>query len=540
MTLQQTIDETCSNVRAGVCAIHIASDDYIRIDDFAGALAQKLGLEPVEWNFGLGLVEFGNKRVREDKALADALKGEMYDANQAAGQLFLIKNARMALDGEGNGKNLAQLQQAIIHIKKFNHDDGNRALIVYTDESHFIPDSLSSLVYYVELPAPSRTELENLTGETAKKAGITLRDGLKQELSGVCSGMSKDIFTQILKKAAQDKGSFNDNVLAAAGSAKKQFVEKSGLLKYVPLNDGMDGVGGLGYLKGWLETKRKAFFDTEGAQKHGVTPAKGILLAGMPGCGKSLSAKAIARFYNNLPLLSLDMGSLMGKYVGESESKLRRALAIAESINPCVLWIDEIEKAFAGLSGDESGVTQRLLGYLLTWLNDKTATIFVVATANDIEVLPPEFLRRGRFDEIFSVDFPNKNEREDIFKIHLKKALKKEPDFDLKELAQKTQGYAGSDIASLVNTAAETAWNEDKELSLEILLTQQQYITPLQKVMADKIERNRQKFGQYKFISASMKNFCGHCGTDLTGVIGLTCPKCGKPLLPAEKEQKEK
>lgn len=539
MTLQQTIDETCANVRAGVGAIHIAGDDYTRIDDFTGALAQKLGLEPVEWNFGLGLVEFGNKRVREDIALADALKSEMYDAGAAAGQLFLIKNARMALDGEMNSKNLAQLQQVIIHIKKFNHDDGNRALVIYTDENRFIPDSLSSLVYYVDLPAPSRAELESLTGEAATKAGITLRNGLKEELSGVCSGMSKDAFIQILQKAAQNKDSFNDKVLKTAGDAKKQFVEKSGLLKYVPLNEGMDGVGGLGYLKGWLETKRKAFFDADGAQKRGVTPAKGILLAGMPGCGKSLSAKAIARFYNNLPLLSLDMGSLMGKYVGESESKLRRALAIAESVSPCVLWIDEIEKAFAGLSGDESGVTQRLLGYLLTWLNDKTATIFVVATANDIEVLPPEFLRRGRFDEIFSVDFPNKNEREDIFKIHLKKLLKKDPDFDLTKLAQETHGYAGSDIASLVNAAAETAWNENKDISLEILLTQRQYITPLQQVMADKIERNRQKFGQYKFISASMKHFCGHCGKDLTGVIGLICPKCGKPLLPAEKEKKK-
>jgi SpoVK/Ycf46/Vps4 family AAA+-type ATPase len=438
-----------------------------------------------------------------------------------------------------NSKNLAQLQQVIIHIKKFNHDDGNRALVIYTDENRFIPDSLSSLVYYVDLPAPSRAELESLTGEAATKAGITLRNGLKEELSGVCSGMSKDAFIQILQKAAQNKDSFNDKVLKTAGDAKKQFVEKSGLLKYVPLNEGMDGVGGLGYLKGWLETKRKAFFDADGAQKRGVTPAKGILLAGMPGCGKSLSAKAIARFYNNLPLLSLDMGSLMGKYVGESESKLRRALAIAESVSPCVLWIDEIEKAFAGLSGDESGVTQRLLGYLLTWLNDKTATIFVVATANDIEVLPPEFLRRGRFDEIFSVDFPNENEREDIFKIHLKKLLKKDPDFDLPKLAQETDGYAGSDIASLVNAAAETAWNENKDISLEILLTQRQYITPLQQVMADKIERNRQKFGQYKFISASMKHFCGHCGKDLTGVIGLICPKCGEPLLPAEKEKKK-
>jgi hypothetical protein len=228
----------------------------------------------------------------------------------------------------------------------------------------------------------------------------------------------------------------------------------------------------------------------------------------MPGCGKSLSAKAIAKMFG-LPLLNLDIGSLLGKYVGQSEEQLRRALRIAENASPCVLWVDEIEKAFAGVGGDETGISQRLFGYLLTWLNEKTATVFVVATANDIAVLPPEFLRRGRFDEIFSVDFPTETERVDILKIHLKKALKQDLDEEtvkgLAELSKKMEGYAGADIAALVNDAIETRWNNPGKSTpiLEILETQRKYIKPLKEVLKVKIEMNRKKFGEYKLTSAS-------------------------------------
>jgi SpoVK/Ycf46/Vps4 family AAA+-type ATPase len=237
----------------------------------------------------------------------------------------------------------------------------------------------------------------------------------------------------------------------------------------------------------------------------------------------------------------------MGKYLGESEEKLRRALKIAEDASPCVLWVDEIEKAFAGLSGDETGVSQRLFGYLLTWLNDKTARVFVMATANDVAVLPPEFLRRGRFDEIFYVDFPNAAERRHIFKIHFSKALGKLPNFtdaEWEELCRDqkkkkavrkekdindkgyivgekeieyevpdteadkdyfgTEGYAGSDIEALVNIAHEAAWNAGKkEITIDILKTQRKYLTPLKEVLADKIAKNKAKFGEYKLTPAS-------------------------------------
>jgi SpoVK/Ycf46/Vps4 family AAA+-type ATPase len=495
-------------VRSGVCAVHIATDDYSQLDEFAAGLAAALGCKAVEWNYGYGLVEFpGKVKIDEKAGLDEALRDQMYDKTLARNKLFLIKNARLVLEGEQNGKNLAQLQQTILRLKKYN---AGRSLILYTDEKRLMPDALSSLVYFVEVPAPARDELASLAEARAARAGVEIPPAVRQELASTCVGMSKDSFLQILDKALGNKERFNNEVLAIAQKAKKQFVDKSGLLKFVETSEDMDGVGGLGHLKWWLDQESKAFFNRDAAREANIQSAKGIMLAGMPGCGKSLSAKAIAKKYN-LPLLSLDLGSLMGKYLGESEENLRRALKIAENASPCVLWVDEIEKAFAGLSGDESGVTQRLFGYLLTWLNDKTAPIFVVATANDISVLPPEFLRRGRFDEIFSVDFPNAPEREEIFRIHLKKSLKdKRSDEDIramaKAMAEETEGYAGSDVASLVGTAVKRAWNNNSDLSgfsLDFLKTQRKYITPLAEVLKEKIERNKEKFGQYKLISAS-------------------------------------
>ena len=455
-------------------------------------------------------------------------------------------------------------------------------------------------MYFLDLKPPSQKELSEIAEEFVKHKNLTVEDSsLFYRLSSKCVGMSEDSFTQILSKAALDKEkNFSEVVIPMAEKTKKQFVDKSGLLKYVETKVNTDNVGGLEHLKWWLNQKKKAFENHEAAKEKGINPAKGILLVGMPGCGKSLASKAVANFFK-LPLLSLDLGSLMGKYLGESEENLRRALRLAENSSPCVLWVDEIEKAFAGVGGDESGVSQRLFGYLLTWLNDKTARVFVMATANDVAVLPPEFLRRGRFDEIFYVDFPNAQERKDIFRIHLEKDGKgkkldeilsneennkkfeeltrdKRPDetssgtdtvvsdieralknreFFKKKLEEKlgkkelekmledgytarvidelirdkkgedegdgkkkekpkdakgyygTEGYAGSDIEALVNTARERGWNQHEEESdiniLDILIEERKHMTPLKEVLAEKIARNREKFGQYKLTPAS-------------------------------------
>jgi SpoVK/Ycf46/Vps4 family AAA+-type ATPase len=502
--------ETLDMIKSGIPGIHICGDDYAQIDRFVTQLAEALEYEALEWNFGYGLVEFKTKRGRSETETSyeEFLKFICNPANPGK-KLALIKNARFVLEGEGNTQNLARLQQTLIYIKTTIAEKKQNAVVVYCDETQFIPVEVSTLVHFVELRPPVSGELEKIAAEFTRDNDIADFSPEKHnELAVACKGMNETAFKQILEQAALEKETFPAKVIEIAKKAKKQAVEKSRLVKLVESADGMNDVGGLRHLKWWLEQKKNAIFDPEGAKEHGVIPAKGILLVGMPGCGKSLSAKAIANEFE-LPLLNLDIGSLLGKYMGQSEEHLRRALRIAENASPCVLWVDEIEKAFAGVSGDETGTSQRLFGYLLTWLNEKTATVFVVATANDIAVLPPEFLRRGRFDEIFSVDFPTESERVQILEIHLKKALKDSLDAETKEglleLSKNMDGYAGSDIASLVNSAMETMWNNPGRSTsmLKTLETQRKYIKPLKEVLKEKIEKNREKFGEYKLTSAS-------------------------------------
>ena len=564
--MRDIIEETKNIIVSGTTAIHIAGDDYPQIDEFITELAFALGFASVEesdeddeggetnpnvveWNYGYGQVDFKTGAQTGGGAAAGGISNKMLLAeflstyknpDYARNRIILIRNARHVLEGEVNRENLAQLQRTILHLHEYLRP-GETAL-VYCDEQRFIPAELASLVYFVELKPPSRDDLYELVDMFVTERSLELENDTRSKLASMCVGMSKDSFKQMLTRAAL-KDDFAANIISTAQKAKKQIVEKSGLLEYISVDTTEEEVGGLEHLKWWLEQKQRAFEEPEEAKKANVKPAKGILLAGIPGCGKSLSAKAVANKYK-LPLLKFDLGSLMGKYVGQSEEQLRRALKIAGDASPCVLWVDEIEKAFAGLSSDSNGITQRLFGYLLTWLNDKTARVFVVATANDITALPPEFLRRGRFDEIFYIDFPNAAERRHIFNIHFNKALGKLPDFtpeewtelcrdqkktkgtkkvevvddkgekkfvdvacEIPDEADKgyygTEGYAGSDIEALVNITHEKAWKDGKEITIEMLKTQRKYLTPLKEVLADKIAKNKAKFGEYKLTLAS-------------------------------------
>ncbi|OTP76139.1 AAA family ATPase [Caballeronia sordidicola] len=224
----------------------------------------------------------------------------------------------------------------------------------------------------------------------------------------------------------------------------------------LPIREKLEHVGGLSKLKACLKQKATVLAKLNEAREFGVEMPKGIMIVGMPGCGKSPTAKATAALFK-LPLLRLDVGSLMGKYVGESENSMRRALRLADAVSPCVLWIDELEKAFVGMgssgSGSGSEVTSRLFGYSLTWMQERISPVFVLATANDISGLPPELMRKGRFDEIFYVDFPNRRERAEIFEVHLKRRIKLSDLIDSNQLADKTEGFSGADIEAVVNEA---------------------------------------------------------------------------------------
>ena len=228
--------------------------------------------------------------------------------------------------------------------------------------------------------------------------------------------------------------------------------------------------------------------------KFGVDVPKGIMIVGMPGCGKSLAAKATAKLFD-IPLIRLDVGRLLGKYVGESEENMRKALKLSEAISPCVLWIDEIEKAFAGVgnSGGGSDVTTRLFGQFLTWMQEKENTVFIVATANDISRIPAEFLRKGRFDELFFVDFPNPEERRKIMEIHLKKRHKWNKDLNIISLVKLTEGYNGADLEAIVKDAIESCFIEGKEqLETKDLELAQQNIKSISSTLKGRVEEIRE------------------------------------------------
>ena len=290
---------------------------------------------------------------------------------------------------------------------------------------------------------------------------------------------------------------------------KEQIIKKSGIIEIFTTNSDMKDIGGLENLKGYLSNKSKIFSNLAEAKNFGVDVPKGILIVGMPGCGKSLCAKATASTFK-VPLLRLDIGKLMGKYVGESEHNLTRAIKTAEAVAPCVLWIDELEKAFAGVGGNGGGsdITTRLFGQFLTWLQEKESSVYVVATANNISSVPPEFFRKGRFDELFLVELPDDEERRRIFQIHLGKRGKLTSNVDVLKLINPTKGYSGADIESVVKEAVEIAFCETDgkgELTTENLLSVIENTKSISDTLKEKIESLRKEYEKYNFKKANGK-----------------------------------
>ena len=273
---------------------------------------------------------------------------------------------------------------------------------------------------------------------------------------------------------------------------KRQVIRKSGLLEYYPVQEGLRQIGGLDYLKYWLGRRAPAF--SEAARRFGLPEPKGLLLLGVQGCGKSLTAKAVAAQWH-LPLLRLDVGRIFSGLVGSSEENLRKAIRVAESVAPAVLWIDEIEKGLSGIASSgmtDSGVTARVFGTLLTWLQEKTAPVFVIATANRIEALPPELLRKGRFDEIFFVDLPTPEERQEIFDIHLRRRGRDPARFDLSELTRLSPGFSGAEIEQAVVEGLYHAFADGKELEQAHLVGAISETMPLATTMKEEIARLRE------------------------------------------------
>jgi AAA+ superfamily predicted ATPase len=337
--------------------------------------------------------------------------------------------------------------------------------ILITCPAHKIPEEFKDEAVVVDFPHPSVSELEAVFNRIARAPGVKLnltklgRDKLVQAALGLTAAQAYRVFA----RAVVTDGVLDDRDICLVTEEKKQIIRESEALEFYEVTATPDDVGGLDVLKEWLRLRERAF--TQEARDYGLPSPKGIALIGIPGTGKSLTAKMIGGLWR-LPLLRLDVGSLFGSLVGESEERARRALHVAGMMAPCVVWIDEVEKALAH-GGQDAGTSTRVFGSILTWMQEKKAPVFVVATANDISSLPPELLRKGRFDEIFFLDLPTVEERREIFAVHLRKRHRLPQDFDIARLAQESDGYVGAEIEQAIIDAMYVGFNSEREFTTE-------------------------------------------------------------------------
>ncbi|HEX2981027.1 MAG TPA: AAA family ATPase [Anaerolineaceae bacterium] len=408
--------------------------------------------------------------------------------------LYVLKDFHDAWNNPQIKRKLRNLAQRLKFTKKS---------IVVTTPVAKIPDELKDEVVVVEYPSPSNAELEEVLQRLTQTPGVKInltslgREKLVQAALGLTASQAQRVYA----KAIVSDGVLDDRDIDLVTEEKKQIIRESEALEFYAVTETPNDVGGLGVLKDWLRLRERAF--SKEARDYGLPAPKGIALIGIPGTGKSLTAKMIGGLWR-LPLLRLDVGSLFGSLVGESEERARRALRLAETVAPCIVWIDEMEKALAH-GGLDSGTSTRVFGTILTWMQEKTAPCFVVATANDIASLPPELLRKGRFDEIFFLDLPTHEERKEIFSVHLRKRQRIPQDFDVDLLARQAEGYVGAEIEQAIIDAMYVGFNLSREFTTQDITDSLRRQVPLSVSQRETIEGLRNWLQEGRAQSASFQ-----------------------------------
>lgn len=493
-------------LRARRPIVWVHSGDYKEVDAIVKEATKEYKNKAIFEYRAFGAVNFETKVKSDEVVDLYSFLNILFSEGVKTNVFLIIKNAEEEMK---DARNIALIKK--IAETRYSNSDYNFTVIVVT-ETEMIPKELEKFTSILDIPNMTKDEIEKYIWNFAKENKVNVDKKDVGEVAISLKGLTKLEIDHVLNMIIESKSNISISGRDIIIREKGQIIKKSSILEIIDFKEKIEEIGGLEGLKEWLSSKAQVFRRLDEAKKFGVDTPKGVLLVGMPGCGKSLAAKASARLFN-VPLLRLDIGRLLGKYVGESEHNMRVALKTAESISPCILWIDEIEKAFAGIdqNGGASDITKRLFGQFLTWLQEKENTVFVVATANDITAFPPEFLRKGRFDEVFFIDFPNEEEREKIFEIHLEKRGKMSDDINLKELAEETEGYCGADIEEIVKNAVENKFiletenEEDKKITTNDLLEATKNIDSLTNILADKIEVLKKSYKKFKIKSASQK-----------------------------------
>ncbi|WP_020620546.1 AAA family ATPase [Paenibacillus daejeonensis] len=452
------------------------------------------------WSITNGIAEVGQQGSEASKAPLKSLEFiESYD--QPA--IFVLKDFHVYFGTGGKTPDpqiIRKLRELSQRLKKSPFPKN----IILISPSLHLPLELQKDITIVDFELPTFEEIKNMlegmiqANQSGGRITFDLQPEDKERLAKAALGLTLHEAENAFARAMVENGRLNKEDVDIVLEEKRQIIKKSEILEFIKPDLNIDDVGGLENLKRWLSKRNNSWLDS--AAQYGLPAPKGVLITGVPGCGKSLIAKAISAMWH-LPLLRLDLGQIFSGIVGSSEENMRKAIQTAEAISPSVLWIDEIEKGFSGISGGgDSGTSSRIFGTFLTWMQEKTNPVFVIATANNIHALPPELLRKGRFDEIFFVDLPTKNERKDIFRLHINKRLRDPQvigDFQLTDdtlelLAESTEGYVGAEVEQAVITALFEAFSENRSIRLDDFKKAFATTVPLAVTQAEQIHAIRE------------------------------------------------
>ncbi len=456
-----------------------------RLEVLLEYLCAKFALPLFNWAPGAGLVRHGQRgSVYGSESLLQAL------AHVRSSPVVAIYHFNLA--GEPLGE--PRLVSLLLDVSgKLSHSEGALVLSFCNE----LPVELEPLAASIAIEPPTTQEYyEYLRGvlsdvRTRQQVFVQLSTQQIHELLAHAKGLTLLEMRRLVTSSMVEHGALDERAIFRIAEAKGRSVAQSTVLEYFPVESGFEQLAGLSNLRRWLDRRGTLFRDPARAERFGLSPPRGVLLLGVQGCGKSQTAKAVAASWK-LPMLRLDAGRLYDKYVGATERNLDRALRMAEQLSPCVLWVDEIEKALAQGGSGDGGTSQRVLATFLTWLQERHGSVFVVATANDISRLPPELLRKGRFDEIFFVDLPNAEVRKAILRVHLERRKRRLDERALARLAEQARGMSGSELEQVVISGLLRAFHEGGELTADLLSQEIAQTVPLSVTMAEPIEALRQ------------------------------------------------
>ena len=551
--MNDTLDRLKVLINSSTPIVVMETSEEMRAVNMVRAACTELNMATFEWSIADGLLRSGSNapvQPRNDQSSIWGQSGQPQTQPRTAlspggGEADRLTRAVMSSMGAGAAaaaaggsiyntrepvQALANMEsmtiEAVFILKDFHRhmDDpvvvrrlrdvgqkfsANRRTVIITAPELAVPSELTTLVEYFDLPLPDRERLRDIVHDTFTRLSKTYTLKLQLDAGGVDAiaanlrGLTEEEADRAISQALVTRYSLCPETVTDVLEAKKQLLRHSGMLEFVEGSDNMSAVGGLENLKHWLAQRRGAWED--GARAFGLEPPHGVIILGVQGCGKSLCARAVAGEWK-LPLVKFDTSAVYDKYIGETEKRIRKVFQVAEGLAPCILWIDELEKVFAGSGPDsasaDAGVSSRLLASFLSWMQDRKSPVFVAATCNNVTALPPELIRKGRFDEIFFVDLPNQAERRQIFAIQIAKRKRNPADFDLEAAATAAKGYSGAEIDAAVQGAMYAAYSEKKSLTTQLLLNALGQTVPLSTTRAEEINELRQ-WAQTRAVTAS-------------------------------------